>query len=501
MINQKEIGALKSGSFEIDCKSIRLTKRSQDDPVVYEGPGSVRQTYEGTFEFKIYNRELADSTALMSRLDSVRTGEIIPDSEYFDFLAIDTRGREWSSDTIHISPPSYSGERQSYVIIKGTTASLQIVDEYPQKNKEDYVELTFFGLNKFPFTDRKRIEIKEENKTVGLNHKYVVEDENSKYPVFCEKTEKLINVRVSLSKSTMIPNFDLRVLEALGFILGQIIQPDITRLKSGNRLTTILRCIKVGEIFPWIEPPIHIRKNPHNTAKHSWNLFQKYLRYVSIFKEDGLSPLGVETYLVILSGSSDFTVQSLVLSVAVEGILNSAYKDYAKPDKETLEAIENFKEYLIKWKGSSEILKRLSGFVGQMEYAKAKDKLRILNQQGVISNEQYSIWKGSAEILERLSGSVKQMGKIRAKDKLHKLIEQGIISKEQYDAWNEVRNKEAHADRLYNVLQQRLWFFDKILVLFYRLIFNAIGYEGLYTDYSLPDYPLWPYIKYRQDGA
>ena len=65
---------------------------------------------------------------------------------------------------------------------------------------------------------------------------------------------------------------------------------------------------------------------------------------------------------------------------------------------------------------------------------------------------------------------------------------------EQRKDWDQLRNKYAHGGHLREeYLQQALDIKDSVLVLFYHLIFFAIGYRGKFADYSKTDWPIQEY--------
>jgi hypothetical protein len=86
------------------------------------------------------------------------------------------------------------------------------------------------------------------------------------------------------------------------------------------------------------------------------------------------------------------------------------------------------------------------------------------------------------------------MGQTRAGDILRNLVRKTVITKQQYEAWQKLRNRSTHEYQLLrgnpNLLRELL---PIVQVLFYRMVFHAIGYRGPYTDYSSPDWPIRQY--------
>lgn len=86
---------------------------------------------------------------------------------------------------------------------------------------------------------------------------------------------------------------------------------------------------------------------------------------------------------------------------------------------------------------------------------------------------------------QRILSSIGAMKGFRAQLGLDRFVEKGAVSAEEASAWRELRNKSAHADEMASLdVQTFLDLCHRMTVLFYRLIFTAIGYEGPYTDYG-----------------
>jgi hypothetical protein len=95
-----------------------------------------------------------------------------------------------------------------------------------------------------------------------------------------------------------------------------------------------------------------------------------------------------------------------------------------------------------------------------------------------------------ASLKPRIIGAIQSMKQLRARDYLEKLVEKGAISAEYVEAWKGLRNASAHADA-----SDGDWIVPTVrkssvvLALYYQLVFMLIGYRGLYTDYSQIGWP------------
>lgn len=70
----------------------------------------------------------------------------------------------------------------------------------------------------------------------------------------------------------------------------------------------------------------------------------------------------------------------------------------------------------------------------------------------------------------------------------------GAITKPQAKAWQTLRNKSAHSYQMHNSKNSKfVELIFQINVLFYHLIFYAIGYKGPYMDVSEIGFPIKQY--------
>src|SRR4051812_48582014 len=91
------VSAFRLGKFEIDCLEMRLTQQNAQDPIVYGGPGYIRLSDEGNLAFKIYVREVKNTSARAS-LDATmkaESGKIFGDSDFYTLAALDRANNQW----------------------------------------------------------------------------------------------------------------------------------------------------------------------------------------------------------------------------------------------------------------------------------------------------------------------------------------------------------------------------------------------------------------------
>ena len=239
------------------------------------------------------------------------------------------------------------------------------------------------------------------------------------------------------------------------FVLGRTLHWSVIELfQQQTQETRVGAALENEKESSRIQPPISFRS--HDNANSVWNLFGKYFDHVISYPKRKWHPLFSFIHAVIESGKASLEAEALTLSVSIEGLLKREFSALALPDEAFKKQINDARNLIKRSELSGSIKERMSGFLGAMLSPRAKDRLFIL------------------------------------KDK-------GFIDEELIESWNDLRNSSAHADSPESVDRQTyLNSCNSVLVLFYHLVFLAIGYTGEYTDYSSYHYPMksfdqiWP---------
>ena len=161
-------------------------------------------------------------------------------------------------------------------------------------------------------------------------------------------------------------------------------------------------------------------------------MFEAYFGYV-IQDPSRLSQL---VHSTVEAGASSLYALALTLGVSVEGVLRLEFEDLGKPSKT---------------------------FVNELSKAQ-----ELISLSPVKPNAQ-----------KRICGSLNAMKGFRAQQALETLIGIGAVTSDEVAAWKQMRHRAAHADLPDS--QDVQAFLDvclRMTVLFYRLIFTAIGYRG-----------------------
>jgi hypothetical protein len=450
-LSAKEINDLQRGQWEIDCPQMTLESRDEKSPVTFRGAGYIKQTDNHQFIFKFFSQGAGENfySALWGK--SLLPGELIPESDYFDFRAIDQIGREWKcerllkADTKHTAtgeiifkgnlPEIYcEGEISVKVECKGSSLNFHIFEnvEIPCNEKTKKVKNIASGAQKSTHESRNVWKFS----CCGFDFLMVKEEGN------------LLKVHTT-TKSPQLPEFfSERVIETLQFVLGRPFTAEIQYFRFGNHTKCVLRSHRYTRTNPRFKPPLRpglIDAKTHKvTTIHHRNLFEKYLKHVIDYGE--LShPLWAQLNAVYEASDGMFTdAYALTLTVAIESFLRMEFSALGKPSENELKLIKAAMKHLKKWDGDTAMKERIMGSIGTFKTPRAGDRLRVL-------------------------------------------IHTKAITEEELISWTRLRNRSAH-DYQNNELptQDFKHHLKKVEVLFYHLIFHAIGYKGLYVDYSAP---------------
>ena len=255
-------------------------------------------------------------------------------------------------------------------------------------------------------------------------------------------------LRVEASDGPFPPGFSMRIIETLRYVLLSPVSYGIMEIRHAGALEVTVTPKSEAKKGIFVEPLSGTRMD---LASDFWRLFSDYFCHVLAQKDSShYHPLSAQLYPVIEESSKNVYIAGLLVSVAVEGILNSEFQDFAPPKSATVDAIK----YSIK------LVDRMARF--------------------------------NPHFANRLKGALGAMNMARAKDKLYMLEQDGVITREMREAWEKLRNSATHAsmsidDSELPVLWKRC---NSVYTLLNILVFLSIGYEGKYFDYSTIGWPI-----------
>jgi hypothetical protein len=241
------------------------------------------------------------------------------------------------------------------------------------------------------------------------------------------KTEKL-------DKDTYI-----KLIEALSIFTGFIIRPIVIRNTQKDKEILKIKSVDNSFANKKLFPPF---KQFTKTEFKSFTCFlEKYLVNIKAPFSD-LFGYWLKINRAWQAGIMNF---SLSLSVAIEGIVKSYFRERGLPDKETFQ-----------------------------QAGKAKQKIKDMHLDKIIKKR----------ILNSIDDLLKNTSPKRA---LGQMAENNLLNKAMVGEWVKLRNKLVHPVKMNQDPIAIQKYIDRIytcLTLFYYLVFIIIKYEGSYMDYS-----------------
>ncbi len=451
------LGDLQKGIYQLDCPRMTLQNRLNSD-CVFIGAGYVRQNHERKLEFKLYCQFVKENHKFLFFGKSAKSGELVPENEYYILKCIDGFNREWISYWVNPSFDVGVG-----VVFSGDLRELvHIKDRERPMLKQDYLILRIFGEIKVPFNHQTESISKiadKEFKTINWN---IARFSSSNYNFTISLKDGWTLIKIEGNPGVSFPkNIELRAIEALEFVLAHSLWWSVMeKYTCGTLETKSIRTHFFEFNEPRIGPPIDFRNK--DSTGCIWSLFDKYFSYIIDKQEnEKLHPISEQLNLIREASQGPIIAEALALSIAVEAILKSEFVDLCKPS----------------------------------------DALRT----GVNSAcKHFDDWSGTDELKNRLKGSLNSILNSNPQNAMKFLIDNNVITKKQMDAWKKLRNSMAHGVQPNDAkLQEFLTLCDTVCVLLYHIIFYAIGYEGKYTDYSVFGWPIEDFPKkyFDNDGS
>jgi hypothetical protein len=446
---------LKNGSWSVECPRMILKSRSKGTPATFSGLGYIKLVADGQLEFKLYTSRQhnakwgGDNSAFVA-------GKIIPDSAYYDLAVTDFKGRNWESSELL---PDFKWCANGKPIVEGRLAQLSCVGRLPKSTspKGCRLELEVFDNVSIPCNDetrhRKSVAGKLTTRSRSLNAWRFRCCEND-FLLVKEEDESLTIDTHSGAKFPM--HFEERVVETLQFVLGYPMHWSIMRKRMGRDLVITLSSKLSSAEKTRLPAPLPIRqlvdpKTHKLTTIYHQRLFEHYLKHVIRFDQMRHTLWGQVIAVHQASTAAFIDAQALTLAVAIESLLGSEFPDMGKPTKRDIKEIQKAQEYL----------------------------------EG---------WNGNQRIKDRIKGSVSQLLQSRATDKMRELVKKGSITEDQSKAWQRLRNASTHSFQASSIPPEEFGdLLQQVEVLFYHLIFLAIGYRGPYIDFSTPGWPIKNY--------
>jgi len=447
-MDDKRLDSILNNDFVLDCTKIVLTQivpsEGNSEKVTYSGPGTISQDRNGQFLTKVFCSGKAPKSEFI-KINRITPGKIIDRSELYHLSATDITGTSWQADRIlpHINHLDY----EDY-LVKAHFGKLSCVSQISGSIKKNHLLMNFMGDTEIPCN-----KVTSSKTYVGNEERAYSANRNVASFVSCglefEITKKDKWLTVSVTSDSIIKDcLIIRVIEALQFVLGLSFPGYVVEVtQECMHKTRIKTPYELEENFRSM-PPIQISNIDHGT----WALFDKYLSHFIDYEKESWHPTYGIIHSVIQSSSASVEAQALTVSVAVEGLLKREFSNISKPNKRT------------------------------------KDQIALARKM-IIDSE-------LDNIEDRILGALNGMGNASPRDQLYELESNGLIEEKFITRWKKLRNTFVHGHEPdYEDIQKYLDLHRSVLVLFYQLIFLAVGYDRNFTDYSEYGFPLKPFDK------
>ncbi len=445
--------AFATGSVLIDCPRITVRQLAEKKPQVFNGRGMLSLLAGEEFQLRMYvNDDCIDQHHPIEeflRMAQCVSGEVIPPEEYFELSATDISGFEWSCGKIQAK---IHGGCHGIVItgrlidvlrhrMSGLTATL------PSLMSMFFFDNLQIPFNQFVLTQSTSGERTLSSKILPEFARFDAGDFH--FEIQKAEPEKGSTIlRVSSSIQSLPDGIETRVEESLRYLTLNPIHWCIVDKRVGDTREVAIVPRRVAQSPIFDEPLDHSRQD---CAVDFWRLFVAYFQHVVSHPEpQNYHPLSAQLFHVISAETRQLDLLGLLVSVAVEGVLNCEFADLAKP---------------------SDVFKTSLDQIG-----KSIRRLRCAD----------------AKLAARLQGVLTPMKSSRPKDKLKVLEDTGVITKDMVKKWEKLRNTTAHAAVRVDPAETQAMLTQCYIVytMLNRLIFQAIGYSGKYQDFSTLGWPI-----------
>ena len=427
---EKAAEAFRRKELELDFATITIAQCTVTDPVTYTGPGYFRQDASGKLEVKCYATTTPQIgiTAFNRQMRS-SSGSLYGEDDHYRTSAIDHAGHEWDAS------PSLLGSSISFVTDASvmTLAPRRFIRRLGWRDPASRLRLEFFGQ-------------RERNWTALFGAHDIEYSEGQRLALTIERGADEAVVVTASSQGALPASLEMRLVEALQFVLSLDLHVDISDSAGDGKRTAELRTTgpRPSRINPY--PPLNTR-SPGNTAPII-TLLQHYLRYALAAPiADAWHPCSAHLAHARQASANSLEAWEVGLSVAVEGIANLIP---AEAPSETVDY--------------GTLRKELTTWLGERSYPES--------------------------LVNRIGGMLGGLEMVRPKDRMMGLVNRGAVSKDDIAAWVRVRNTAVHTRQITssdledNELQRRFDQLHRVYRLMHGMVFHLIGYSGPYSNYA-----------------
>jgi hypothetical protein len=436
------IGQFREGKLSLDFAEVQFKPRNASKKPTYIGPGLAKQTPEGVIEVEC-SRPVASKEGETPRgtyaIRSGLAGTIYTDDEYYECEARDQEGGTWTAHRVLV-PESDFWPLTPTTIVRPVHA---IHRREPTTHANRYLRLELLKQSADDW-----------GQLYGVIQQVAVPSQSLKFDLEVRPYRDSGIVLTATSEINFPASFEWRLIEALEFVLDLSLNVSILDQSDGTTRVVELRTPRVWASYATSYPPITPRTPGYGESVRQ--LVSRYLDYIFRYEyadERDSHPCSNFLFLIRESSGVSFDAWALGISVAAEGIAACVNYD----------------------------IEPQSG-----DLAGAKCEIRKL-----LAEANYS-----KTTMDRIEGSLKEVGNPHPKDAMISLVAKNHAIESDVKAWSKLRSSSVHRPKLIDhstTLSKVKERYERVLCVYrliYGMIFDIIGYEGEYSNYAKPGFPI-----------
>jgi hypothetical protein len=447
LLDDNAVAAVMTNRFELHFLDMKLERRGDEAPHVVSGPGFVRQNESGNLELTLYGPQSGhpkDGPKIW------QPGKIIPDSAYYSLAATDMNGHRWFAEQVSVG---LNGRYHPHgVIAKGSIHRLSAIYDHSMSRPTHQrrrapsgpQRLTLFIPNALKFPENRHTTTRTDdgaNERLKTDHNVAAFDECAT-AFHLRRDANHTRVQCTRVDQAFPEGFEYHVVDGLEFVLAAPAQLRLV-IEQTNGSERVSMWGETADDWQSAIPEPVPRIVMHS-FEHTWQLFGKYLAYITQDSTTSPHPLCAVWRRVLRSSAGSVETMAVVWSTAVEAIIRATHVKPPKPNVADAEEVR-------KW---------------------AHSALEHLKREGC-----------PAEMFARFEKPLERMSQPQSSDGPYSFAKRGIIDVELVDTWKRLRNRVAHgvAD---SEFEELLYDCDTVGVLLYQLVFHAVGYAGPYSTFT-----------------
>ena len=446
MIKADDLRALVASEFELRCGAMRLCPTGASPGDASSGAGYLRQTPTGELALVMFIAAQPPPRRILWETNR-KSGELLAGEDYYCLDAIDFAGRAWTATRVRPHFTQFQGGPEPLWMAEATLRELRGAENLRGTRAGSSLRLWYRGEIEFPFqTVLRQVETAGERMLSESLSIAAAEFSAVGCEFFVRHESGYLVVQASTQDERLAPELERRVHEALEFLLARRLAWAAVERREGAERAWRLSGAPLNDTRGRMQLPVAFTPAIRDECEPALELFRRFLERIHLHRGEGLPDLSVAMKSALEGSRSPLDAHALDIAVAVEAVLGAEFADLG-------EASASFRSDLVQ--------------VGE-----AIEALAI-----------------SDETKLRLRGRISSMSAASAKSRLLALANRGDIAMAEVRAWETIRHRGAHGAFISGVDQDYVNAFWGLVMLLYRLIFAAVGYQGPYRDYGQLGWP------------